>query len=169
MRKIISLGLLALSLGFFSSSLLAGNVEDCEQLKDPSISPGLYGLCIAYWNADSENARERILGNYEKKATGPLDPAMPGLNNNGPVCPCWLNGELDLAGTSFACEVSEGYTHAEFDLGVLQYTASSSFCLFSNFGSDPTVFNYLQTTPEESEACIDDMIDLIAANFESCD
>jgi hypothetical protein len=103
MRKIISLGLLALSLGVFSSSLLAGNEDACDVLKDAT--PGLYGLCIAYVNAGNDNARDRILGNYDKKKR-PGDPDLiDDVLNDEPdvVCPCW-------ASVDFVVDATDGLT-----------------------------------------------------------
>ena len=66
MRKLISLGILALLLSMLASPVLA-DLEDCKDLKEDGITKGLYGLCIAYWNADNGNSQERILANYNQK------------------------------------------------------------------------------------------------------
>ncbi len=81
MRKVISLGLLALTFSLFSGQLLAGKIEACELIKKDPAYKGLYGLCNAYWNAN-ENARAQILANFEEKA-GPGGPGMPGLEPEG--------------------------------------------------------------------------------------
>lgn len=97
MRTYVSLGLCALLLGFFSSSLTAGNVEECEFLKDksdPAYSPGLYGLCVAYANADSENARLRISENYADRNRNQA-PTLEEIFDEGGAekfsCICWPN------------------------------------------------------------------------------
>ncbi len=54
----------------------------CDVLSDGA-SPGLFGLCVAFHNADEE-ARERILRNYRRKMQEG-DPDMPGTV----ICPCW--------------------------------------------------------------------------------
>ena len=95
MRKLISLGLLAIFLSFVASPVFAGDVDECEkQLKGIS-SPGLYGLCVAYHNAGSSNAMDRILENYNKKK-GPGDPDMPGTGESVP-CPCWTVDQIATA------------------------------------------------------------------------
>ena len=58
MRKLVSLSLLASSFIMFSTTPFAGNVEECEFLKDGDYTKGLYGLCIAYYNAGNDNANE---------------------------------------------------------------------------------------------------------------
>jgi len=68
----------------------------CDPLLDPGITPGLYGLCVAYCEAhdaddisDAEAAcnpsDDKILDNYNRKKTA-SDPPMPCRE---PYCPCW--------------------------------------------------------------------------------
>jgi hypothetical protein len=107
MRKIISLGLFALMLSIFSGQVLAGNADAsaCKNLKDRNLDdyvPALYGLCVAWHNAD-ENARDQILANFMKKAGTSLDdPGMPGWvdpnKRDEPevmTCPCWAGVVLE--------------------------------------------------------------------------
>jgi hypothetical protein len=91
MRKPIVLGLLALAFGVFVSPAFAGNVEDCDFLKDkshPDYAPGLYGLCVAWHNAD-ENAKDELADKFFDKAgfevPGSGDPEEP----QDFYCPCW--------------------------------------------------------------------------------
>ena len=77
-------------------------------------SPGLYGLCVAYCEAqdfdeigDKETPNNKILANYRKKMrTGDLD--MPCIR---PVCPCWTDDEFrsltDNAVSSDSCTISD--------------------------------------------------------------
>jgi hypothetical protein len=127
MRRIISLGLFALMVSFFSSTVFAGNVEDCEFLKGDDYTKGLYGLCIAYYNAGNDNARERIAANFNKKA-GPGEPTLP-LTDEVP-CLCWDETHLALAsyeGDPSACHMST--EQIRIDLAV--YLESPSFFLFT--------------------------------------
>ena len=90
MRKLISLGLLAIVLSLVAIPVFAGNELECEPLKDGA-SKGLYGLCIAYHNAENSNAKQKILDNYNKKAGDPPVPPMPGTENERKkvtTCPC---------------------------------------------------------------------------------
>jgi hypothetical protein len=101
MRKIAALGFFALTLSIISSQAIAGKVPVCEAQKDELASLGLYGLCNAYWNTDNENAKARILSNFEEKAgTANGGPGMPGLETPGMACPCWAGVVLDEIGES---------------------------------------------------------------------
>ena len=108
MRKLVSLGLFALMFSIFSSQVFAGKIAVCEKIKGDPAYKGLYGLCNAYWNAKSEDAREEILANFEKKAgTDPDAPGMPGLGPDPDFfCPCWtevsFNDVCSLGGTTVA-------------------------------------------------------------------
>ena len=88
----------------------------CDELKAPGVTPGLYGLCVAYCEAHDVdvlpagsrgNSADRILANYTKKKKG-SDPDMPCLEIPAPasepepvpppppvvqVCPCWTPSE----------------------------------------------------------------------------
>jgi len=67
----------------------------CDGLK--GATPGLYGLCVAYCEAqdldtiDKEPPSEKILANYEKKRQAG-DPDMPCIQK--PECSCVSNAEL---------------------------------------------------------------------------
>ena len=92
MRKSIVLGLITLSFGIFGATAFAGNVEDCEFLKDkshPDYAPGLYGLCVAWHNAD-DNAKDQLAEKFFDRAgfevPGSVDePEDP----QDFYCPCW--------------------------------------------------------------------------------
>lgn len=77
--------------------------EICDGLHDAS--PGLYGLCVAYCEAQdcdsvdlaiSGQCRapdQRLLDHYEKKR-GPEDPPMPCLTPEPDPCPCFSREDL---------------------------------------------------------------------------
>ena len=83
----------ACSISLFSTASIAQPPADdgrCDVLS--GYTPGLYGLCVAYW-ATQENgksdASSKILEKYnEKRDLENDDPNMPGL------CPCWTADEL---------------------------------------------------------------------------
>ena len=100
--KAVALGGLCLAL---PTALLAGSAgkEMCEDLKGGT--PGLFGLCMAYWNNPCEPdftlddpyegckpASRSILENYQGLME-PGDPYMPGVAPP-PACPCWTDEEL---------------------------------------------------------------------------
>ena len=93
MRKVISLGVLALLLSVLASPVSAGSKETCKDLK--GASKGLYGLCVAYQNAADGISKERIMGNFNRRA---LDgEVMPPNDSKKPdivECPCWSNEDL---------------------------------------------------------------------------
>lgn len=64
----------------------------CDFLHDPAYTPGLFGLCNAYCEAQDcdlygalPQSCQRLLANYYRKATGPDDPDIPCEAS----CPCW--------------------------------------------------------------------------------
>ena len=167
MRKTILLGLFAFMASLFTNTVFAGNVEECEFLKDGDYSKALYGLCIAYHNAGSDEARERILANYAKKA-GPGDPPLPGT---GVECPCWDADHLaaaSLNGVPKACLLtSEG---ASIDLAVYasvpadyQFYSDTNGC----FRLDPVGVGASApyTSIEQRDACIAGIEAVIALDF----
>lgn len=106
MRTLVFLGLLAMSLIFLSGPALAGNAEECEFLKDKTLTdykPGLYGLCVAWHNASSngdQTAADQIATNFWSKSGGDDVPGsdVPGTepdtqfpDEDPPFeCPCWV-------------------------------------------------------------------------------
>lgn len=86
MRKIFTLFIVFMLFSMFSGAVFAGQIDVCEDIKNDPAYKGLYGLCNAYWNADSDEARESILKAFKKKAD-PLGVTMPGLVSM--ACPCW--------------------------------------------------------------------------------
>jgi hypothetical protein len=88
MCKLVALGLLALSMGFFANPAFAGNVEDCESLKQ-SGEKSLYGLCVAWHNADPE-AKDGLAEKFFDRAGYPVpgseDPEPPPADF---TCLCW--------------------------------------------------------------------------------
>jgi len=86
----------------FSSVVFAQGKNDCDVLKEDDEAPkGLYGLCIAYYSADTGLGQERIRELYEMRAEGSGYPEIPpgtGRGNSAP-CPCWTLDTLALAPT----------------------------------------------------------------------
>lgn len=71
----------------------------CDVLKTDGVTKGLYGLCVAYCEAqdndqiDKTPANPKILANYRRKMSD-TDPDMPCVHV---PCPCWTQEELDTA------------------------------------------------------------------------
>ena len=135
-----------LSLGFAVAtmlSMLAGPVvattPDGETPANEGVcdmlhggTPGLYGLCVAYCEAqdldlfgDKETPNNKILANYRKKMRDG-DPDMPCIQV---PCPCWTAEELAAIATSG---------------GTLSCASSSTGARFNSSG--PTLFATIDTT-----------------------
>jgi hypothetical protein len=175
MRKLISLGILALLLSMLASPVLA-DLDDCEDLKEDGITKGLYGLCIAYWNADNGRSQERILINYNKKK-GPDDPPLlPDLKE--PVfCPCWTVDSLialtnDLS-TDF-CDTGElsDLVFASYAGTTVQVFAGDIFFTPMESTSCSIVINALgvenSTGPLQDVECRTELQAVISVDFGSC-
>jgi hypothetical protein len=157
MRKIISLGLFALMISMFSSQVFAGKVDVCEDEKAELKSAGLYGLCNAYWNATNENARERILANFEKKA-GPNGPGMPGLES----CPCWDVAELVNAACNHNVTISTAVA-VRFDNDFIVFANFPGMCGYTNHYDG---FSTIRPTSfEEASMCASGMSMLLDGSF----
>ncbi len=128
MRKLISLGLLAIIWSLLASPVVADGVEDCDVLVDAT--PGLYGLCIAWHHAGNENARQKILDNYDKIAVDG-DLPMPGSAS----CPCWTIEQMAHASASeipaYECTLGGGFGFATAVYGTMETAEVSFTILFS--------------------------------------
>jgi hypothetical protein len=93
----------------------------CDDLVNAT--PGLYGLCVAFWAQDCEPdfgaanpfegckpGSQKILELYAKKATAG-DPPMPGIQT---PCPCWTPEEL--AGLRFPAAGDDLFCRKDEDL-----------------------------------------------------
>lgn len=167
MRKLISLGLLALMFSLISGQVLAGKIQVCEDIKYDPDYKGLYGLCNAYWNADNDTARAAILANFQEKA-GPDGPTMPGLKPEEPTCPCWTPESLALAvaGHDGAfCIASVGFDNAIYEGNVPQVWAGMTPFVDPNSNTTGTecrlgtaTSSFIsETTPGEDEVCRSDV------------
>jgi hypothetical protein len=108
MRKLFSLGVLALLLSVLSSPVVAA-AEHCEILKEDGGSKGLYGMCIAYWNSVSNHDDGGLQSNRIEDSNRFLDrynairdrvggPEMPGLSSSPQLqCACWSYLTYDQA------------------------------------------------------------------------
>lgn len=79
-----------------------GETPANEGVCDPLVggTPGLYGLCVAYCEAQDyltvdpgEPPSEKILNAYNKRRNSG-DPEMPCIQD---PCPCWSENDLDIA------------------------------------------------------------------------
>lgn len=139
----------------------------CNVLQAPGISPGLYGLCVAYCEAqdldsfDKEPPNTKILGNYNRRKQA-SDPAMPCVK---PVCPCWTGAEMaSISGDGLAAACLSGANKltiidnspqnhsAEADT-----TAGRERCRYIDLNISPATVRSFAITPAEAQACYADV------------
>ena len=156
------------------------------------LTPGLYGLCVAYCEAQDCDAsvgpitgavtfdesclpsNPKLLANYNKRMY-PGDPPMP-CSIQPPECACWTEIELDaLADKAVAaCEVipSEekailsGTNHYNgLDIARASYSinAPSCFIRYTNPGNTGLTTRFMTTTPEEAQICRQSLVDECAS------
>jgi len=129
----------------------------CDSLKNPGVTKGLYGLCVAYCEAEASS--EAVLRNYDRKRKE-TDPEMPCLEVVVP-CPCWDTDTLAAAEGPSSCVSSVGGINSS------EYFDSSTFAFsaFYLFPSTEPAFGCLsfaggvgkddqELTPEETASCL---------------
>ena len=169
MRKLFSLGLLAILLSVPASPVFAGNVEECEVLKRGA-TKGLYKLCLAYHNTANSDAKERFLNKYNDKA-GPDDPPMPGTEAGVP-CPCWTMDQMVNAisvAPAHSCQVGSDQEFAIYtDEPEAEVTfLVDSFGPFGCFYIGPYTALFLPSPldEEDEQACRDEIQALVDEDF----
>jgi len=125
----------------------------CDVLKMDGITKGLYGLCVAYCEAqdlndmNKEPPSTRILANYNKKKQSG-DPDMPCLEPP-PNCPCWTPAELEAIfadGVSGMCNSTSNQTSFIDSNPVYQVAqgtvdgSSGSTCAFTDISIGESLF-----------------------------
>jgi hypothetical protein len=133
----------------------------CDSLQ--GATPGLYGLCVAYCEAqdldsfEKEPPRTKILANYNKKKQA-SDPDMPCMQI---PCPCWTDAELASIGADgFAmCNTAaEKIEIINTTLGHARNSADATItvgrerCRYIDF-TDPRTIRSFSITPAEAQSC----------------
>jgi len=166
MRKFFALGLLALLLGLFSISAFAGNAAECDYLKDKEdnpehpdyeYQPGLYGLCIAWHNADEE-ARVALGEKFLERAGFEVPGSESGLQ-----CPCWKGVVLeDIEGQAspFFCD-DGSVVWASFQSGPVlrEFIADGVDCLYET--ESHVVLPGASFEEEDGELCLNEVLDIL--------
>jgi hypothetical protein len=135
----------------------------CNGLKAPGVTNGLYGLCVAYCEAqdldtfDKEPPSTKILDNYNKRKTA-TDPAMPCLKV---PCPCWSDAELaSITADNAAASCSRTATKIQ----ILNNSPKLNFaeadtalgrerCRYIDLNTSPTTIRSFTITPLEAQSC----------------
>ena len=135
----------------------------CNVLQASGVSPGLYGLCVAYCEAQDldsfskEPPNSKILGNYNKRKQA-SDPAMPCVKT---PCPCWSGAEMAAItgdSTAGACvpgtntlqivDNSPALRFAEVDISSIRER-----CRYVDLNLLTPIVRSLSITPAEAQAC----------------
>jgi len=131
----------------------------CDSLQGST--PGLYGLCVAYCEAqdldsfDKNPPNEKILANYRKKMNAG-DPDMPCIQV---PCPCWSAeeiGSITADAAAAACPTATNRKQiidnaprtkfAEADTG-------ANRCRYIDLNAVPPTIRSFQITAEEAASC----------------
>lgn len=175
MRKILASLIVFMLLGMFSGAVFAGQVDVCEDIKSDPAYKGLYGLCNAYWNADSDEARESILKAFKKKAD-PLGLTMPGLASM--TCPCWdglTDEQVCAMGDAYYTSFGEGfggilyltYIGSGVSHDLAAFGAHCSHVMYED-GKDPAYLEFrVDLLPAEAIDCIAELEVMAMPDF--CD
>ncbi len=136
----------------------------CDPLRGGT--PGLYGLCVAYCEAqdlnsfDKEPPRTKILENYNKKKQAG-DPDMPCIQV---PCPCWTDEELASvsADGDEACDVLANkikITNTDVIISNFRHFAEADInigrerCRYIDLNTIPRTIRSFTITPEEAQGC----------------
>ncbi len=126
-------------------------------------TPGLYGLCVAYCEAQDLDTMDKappnikILENYRKKMKDG-DPDMPCVKS---PCACWSDEELASItsdGVAGACLVGDG-TIQLVDTGVTHFALADTTrdqCGYVDLNLSPATVNFQTTlSAEDAQVCFD--------------
>jgi len=171
MRRSFSIAILFLVFSFFTLPVVA-QTEDgvtpavegvCNGLKAPGVSKGLYGLCIAYCEAEASS--ESVLRNYNRRRSS-TDPEMPCLEVVV-ACPCWDTDALAAAEQPFSCVANPGGDNGSqyFD-GSLFFIAPGESGAHGCVSFVGGVFSEVtELTDEQTESCLGSLAASQAIDF----
>ena len=127
MRKIISLGLLALSLSLTATALFAG-YPACDDMKEALKEAKIYGWCNAWHDADTQEEKDRIEARILERIVG-IDIKLPWLDDEGGfTCPCWTAQEVraEAVGCGFVISGTAVSPYDDFDY-IIYWPANVQF------------------------------------------
>jgi hypothetical protein len=164
---------LVLTAGFASTTFSVAATADeltpanegiCNGLKT-NATPGLYGLCVAYCEAqdlditDKDPPKIKILENYRKRMQAG-DPDMPCVNA---PCPCWSNAQFSaitsdgLAAvclkTSSTAQLIDNVPSGTGERYAFADTARNR-CAYVDRATTPQTVNFQSVTPTEAQSCL---------------
>jgi hypothetical protein len=139
----------------------------CDVLQQPGITPGLYGLCVAYCEAqdldtfDKEPPNTKILGNYNKRKAA-SDPNMPCVKV---PCPCWSEDEMASItsdGAASACNIFTNRQQIVNNSAKLQFAEVNTAtglerCRYIDLNVSPVTSRSFSITAPEAASCLADV------------
>lgn len=139
----------------------------CNALQAPGVSPGLYGLCVAYCEAQDLDAFDKappsnkILANYNKRKQA-SDPAMPCVKV---PCPCWTSDEMaSISGDSTAAACNGSTNKLQIiDIAPRSHFAEANAnageerCRYIDLNTSPATLRNFAITPEQAQSCLVDV------------
>jgi len=161
------------SLALTPDGMTPANEGICDPLKADGISKGLYGLCVAYCEAQDEDLvnkeppNTKILENYNKKKQA-SDPTMPCVHA---PCPCWTTEQfasITSDGMASFCDRTSD-SRQLFNNPIdpadpkTQYafadtaadTGRAPKCSYVDNNSEPSIVDTQTISVEEAQICFD--------------
>lgn len=139
----------------------------CNELQGGT--PGLYGLCVAYCEAqdldiigDKETPNNKILANYNRKKQT-TDPDMPCLKT---PCPCWTQEELDAISEPTSCTTDSTAGVIRSTTQFASVNISRPICRFTdrNTGISRRFLGDDAFPPDSAQTCLTQIVDACAAH-----
>jgi len=129
-------------------------------------TPGLYGLCNAYCEAQDLDSfekmppRRKILENYNKKKTVD-DPIMPCIQEG---CPCWSDTELAfiggdgmavcIPGNENQLQIVNTTTDISRNFAATDASPNAERCRYMDLNTTPRILRNFSITVEEAQFCL---------------
>jgi hypothetical protein len=143
------------------------NEGACDVLKASGVTPSLYGLCVAYCEAqdldtfDKEPPNTKILDNYNKRKQA-ADPAMPCIKV---PCPCWTAEEIaSISGDATAAACNSATNKLQIiDIAPRTHFAEANTnvgterCRYIDLNTSPTTIRSFTITQEQAQSCMMDV------------
>ena len=149
----------------------------CDELQYDGVPKGLYGLCVAYCEAQDLNEFDKkppsvkILDNYNKKLAqaGMTEPAMPCIHvETESHCPCWTAEELASVtadGQVATCIGGDSVDKIQMiDNAPLTKFADADRsiegerCRYIDLNTSPWTIRSFSITPEEAQDCVAEVL-----------
>ena len=195
MRKLSVFGILFLVVSVIGLPAMAQTPDEetpanegvCDELQADGTTKGLYGLCVAFCEAQDceatfdeatgdvtfdESCRPsnpKLLTNYNKRKTAG-DPPMPCVNVLANECPCWTESELHMVGLDAIGGTGTSICRSEpsalirnsnnTEVATAQYRSADDLrCRFqARETTDHTIHRFLNITTEEYITCKNSII-----------